>query len=211
MAIRTLLLALLIPIVSWSQDTISVRYKAFKVVYSKSKRYPVKVEWWLTSKMVSCNTRVEREDSFRPDVRLLNFTNVAEDYVNSGYDRGHMFPAADAGCNLRIMQECFFYTNISPQTPQLNRGDWKVVEELTRLEASKKDSVYVWAGGIGDKSKIGIVSVPDKFWKVIYVKKTKEYFAFLFNNNTSKPNGINDNKTTVKNIESLTGYKFDIK
>lgn len=211
MAIRTLLLALLIPIVSYSQDTVNLRYKAFKVLYSKSRRNPVKVEWWLTRKMVSCNTKVEREDSFRPDLRLVSFTNVSEDYVNSGYDRGHMFPAADGRCNLAIMQECFLFTNIAPQTPQLNRGDWKTVEELSRLEASKADSVYIWAGSVGEVKKIGSVSVPDKFWKVIYVKKTKEYFAFLFNNNTSKPNGINDNKTTVKNIESLTGFKFTIK
>jgi len=66
-------------------------------------------------------------------------------------------------------------------------------------------------GSVGEVKKIGALSIPSQCWKVLYINKTKEWFAFLFNNDNSKPNGINDNKVTVKVVEQISGYKFKIK
>jgi DNA/RNA endonuclease G (NUC1) len=68
--------------------------------------------------------------------------------------------------------------------------------------------MHVWCGNIGELKKIGRVSVPTKCWKVIYIKKTKKFKAYLFINNTSKPNGIIDNEVSVLFISKLTGLKF---
>jgi endonuclease G len=106
------------------------------------------------------------------------------------------------------MTESFYFSNMTPQTPQLNRGDWKMVEELTRLETNQYDSVHVWMGSVGEVKKIGGLSIPSQCWKVLYINKTKEWFAFLFNNDNTKANGINDNKVTVKVVEQISGYKF---
>jgi hypothetical protein len=54
----------------------------------------------------------------------------------------------------------------------------------------------------------GTTAVPTHCWKVIYIKKTNEYMAFLFNNNTDKADGINNNKVDLVDIEKLTGFKF---
>jgi DNA/RNA endonuclease G (NUC1) len=97
---------------------------------------------------------------------------------------------------------------MSPQYHSLNAGDWKTVETLTRTLALQYDSVHVWAGNIGEAKKIGRVSVPTICWKVIYIKKTKEYMAFVFDNNTSKPDGINNNKVALDDIQKLTHFKF---
>jgi len=35
--------------------------------------------------------------------------------------------------------------------------------------------------------------------------------AYIFNNDTSKPDGISNNKVTVEEVEKLTGFKFKIK
>jgi hypothetical protein len=43
---------------------------------------------------------------------------------------------------------------------------------------------------------------------VIYIKKTKEWMAFVFDNTTDKADGINNNKVTVADIEKLTNLKF---
>jgi hypothetical protein len=43
---------------------------------------------------------------------------------------------------------------------------------------------------------------------VIYIKKTKEYMAFIFDNNTNKPDGINNNKVDLVDLEKLTHFKF---
>ena len=79
---------------------------------------------------------------------------------------------------------------------------------MTREIASKQDSVHIWAGNIGEIKKIGRVSVPKQCWKVVYTKKTNEWVAYLFDNDQSSPDGINNNKVDLIEIEKLTGLKF---
>ena len=201
-------LLLLISFTVSAQDIVTITHKAYKTTYSKSKQYPVKVEWWLTKRMLGCDVKIKRTDNFQSDPRLPKETNLQQYYNGSGYDRGHNFPAADASCDLTSMVESFFFSNMTAQTPQLNRGDWKMVEELTRIEALQDDSVHVWTGAIGEIKKIGKMSVPKQCWKVIHVKKTNEWFAFLFENDQSNPDGINYNKVDLSDIEKLTGLKF---
>ena len=177
--------------------------------YSKSKKYPVMVEWWITKAKIGCPTPLARKDNFKPDPKLPNETNLLEDYKGSGTDRGHMMPAAENLCQTPAVQdECFYFSNMASQYHSLNAGDWKSVEMLERQISLEKDSVKVWCGNIGVAKRIGRVAVPTKCWKVIYVVKTKEWLCFLFDNNTSKPDGINNNKVNKLDIEKLTGFKF---
>ena len=104
------------------------------------------VEWWVTKAKLECANPVKRLDKFIPDPTLKKESDVAEDYVGSGLDRGHLSPAADARCNARYMEESFFFTNMAPQYPGLNRGQWKNLEEWTRVLAVENDSVIVKAG-----------------------------------------------------------------
>jgi endonuclease G len=167
------------------------------------------VEWWITRAKVNCEKPLARKDNFKPDPLLPLETNLAKDYVGSGTDRGHMMPAAQNLCQTPAVQdECFYFSNMSPQYHSLNAGDWKSVETMEREWAKKDDSVHVWCGNIGVAKKIGKVSVPKQCWKVIYFVKTKEWMAFLFENNTSKPDGIYNNLVDKKDIEKLTGFKF---
>ena len=196
-------------LLSFSQDTVRLTHNKFTTIYSKSKAYPVLVQWWVTKKQVSCPTPLKRNDKFVPDPLLPKETDLLEDYKGSGTDRGHMMPAAQNLCQTPAVQdECFYFSNMSPQYHSLNAGDWKSVETMEREWAKKDDSVHVWCGNIGVAKKIGKVSVPKQCWKVIYFVKTKEWMAFLFNNDTSKPDGINNNLVDKKEIEKLTGFKF---
>jgi endonuclease G len=194
--------------VTFTQDTVTIIHKAYKTTYSKSKHYPVKVEWWATRANLTCAVKAKRGDRFIADPKLPQHTNLQADYSASGYDRGHVFPAADGACDIIKITESFYFSNITPQTPALNRGDWKALEEMIRDEALKYDSIHVWAGSIGVIKKIGTTSVPKQCWKVMYNKKTKEWSAFLFENNTTKADGFKNNKVEVKLIEQITGFKF---
>jgi hypothetical protein len=141
---------------------------------------------------------------------LVSETNIASDYVGSGFDRGHMMPAKSNQCQTQAIQdECFYFSNMVAQYHRLNAGDWKSLETLTRDVATISDSVHVWAGNIGEIKKIGKVSVPKQCWKVFYVVRNKEWFAFLFENDLSNPDGINNNKVSKEDIEKLTGLKFN--
>jgi endonuclease G len=201
-------LLLLISFTVSAQDTVTITHKAYRTTFSKSKRYPVKVEWWVTKAMLSCPTKVKRTDNFGPDPKLPNETNLQASYNGSGYDRGHNFPAADGGCDNTSMNESFYFSNMTAQTPQLNRGDWKALEEMTRYNAQQYDSIHVWVGSVGEVKKIGIVSVPKQCWKVMYNKKINKWSAFLFENDASKADGFKNNEVEVSLIEQITGFKF---
>jgi endonuclease G len=200
---------ILFSIIVKSQDTIRIKHTNYTTVFSKLKHYPVLVEWWITRSKVGCPTPLKRKNNFQPDPLLPNETNLLEDYKGSGADRGHMMPASENLCQTQSIQdECFYFSNISPQYHSLNAGDWKSVETMEKEYAKKEDSVHVWCGNIGVAKKIGKVSVPTQCWKVMYFTKSKEWMAFLFENNTSKPDGIHNNLVDKKDIEKLTGFKF---
>jgi endonuclease G len=201
--------SLLFSILLFGQDVVVLKHTNYTSHYSKSKKYPVMVEWWLTKAKVACEKPMARKDNFKPDPLLPSETNLLEDYKGSGTDRGHMMPAAENLCQTPAVQdESFYFSNMAAQYHSLNAGDWKSVETMEREWAKKEDSVHVWCGNIGEIKRIGRVAVPKQCWKVIYFTKSKEWMCFLFDNNTSKPDGINNNLIDKSEIEKLTGFKF---
>ena len=171
----SLVTLLVISVTLFSQDVLVLKHTNYTSHFSKSKKYPVMVEWWETKAKVSCPNPLPRRDTFQPDPQAIIETDIKADYVGSGYDRGHMSPAASNQCQTADVQiQSFYMSNMSAQTHRLNAGDWKSLEVLTREWASKYDSVRIWAGNIGEIKRIGRVAVPKQCWKVVYIKKTKE-------------------------------------
>jgi endonuclease G len=208
--ISSLTIAILLSLSLKAQDTIRLVHTKYTTVFSKTLKYPVLVEWWVTKESVSCTNPTARVDQFLPDPLLAAETNLAKDYTGSGFDRGHVAPAADNQCfGPNIMKETFYYSNMTPQYPQLNRGDWKKLETVTRDLAKSLDSIKVWSGSIGVQKKIGSLSVPTKCWKVLYIKKTNEWKAYIFDNTALKSDGIENNLVNIKQIEALTNFKFN--
>ena len=200
---------LVISVTLFSQDVVVLKHTNYTSHYSKSKKYPVMVEWWETKAKIACATPLPRKDNFKPDPLLPTETDLVNDYVGSGYDRGHLMPAKSNQCQTQSVQdECFYFSNMAAQTHRLNAGDWKSLETLTREIAAREDSVHIWAGNVGEIKRIGKVAVPKQCWKVVYIKKTKEWVFFLFENDLSNPDGINNNKVLREDIEKLTGLKF---
>ena len=126
-----------------------------------------------------------REDSFYPDPMVTGDPVVHKDYTHSGYDRGHMAPAADMKWSEQAMRESFYMTNICPQNQNLNRGDWNDLEELARDWARKYGNIYIACGPlvsqdyrtIGQNKKIAI---PDAFFKVFLRQTDTSWTAIGF-------------------------------
>jgi len=106
-------------------DEVVIGHMNYKTTFSKHHRYPTHVEWWVTRAKLECKNPVSRTDKFLPDPQLRKDSDIDDDYVKSGFDRGHLSPAADARCNITHMAESFYFTNMAPQYPGLNRGQWK--------------------------------------------------------------------------------------
>jgi endonuclease G len=165
------------------------------------------VEWWETKAKVACEKPLARKDNFKPDPQLPNETNIGQDYVGSGFDRGHLMPAKSNQCQTQAVQdECFYYSNMAAQYHRLNAGDWKSLETATRNWALISSKVRVWSGSVGEQKKIGLVSVPTQCWKVIQV--AGKWHAYLFNNDLSPADGFQNNEVPVAQIEKLTGFTF---
>jgi endonuclease G, mitochondrial len=199
-----LLLILMLSLPLFGQDTISIKHTYYTAAFDTVKHYPVIVRWWVCKNMLDCRERIDRKDAFYKDPLIPKYTALSNDYDGSGYDRGHNMPAYDNECDTLGLKECFYYSNMTPQTRRLNRGDWKEVEDYTRDIVLKYDSVKVWCGSVGSKAKIGDVSVPTQCWKVLYIKKLKSFEAFIFENDTSKSATIASHRTTTTQIKKLT-------
>ena len=111
-------------------DTVTIKHKYYTTTFSKSKHFPIVVKYWLTRAMLSCQKKVKRTNKFRSDPLLPKHTDLDQDYRGSGHDRGHNMAAADCGCDSIGMIESFYYSNICPQTPRLNRGRWKGLKNI---------------------------------------------------------------------------------
>lgn len=113
----------------------------------------------------------ERTDRFREDKKVPSGSAKPSDYIKSGYDRGHLCPAADMAHSAEAMEETFLMSNISPQLPVFNRGIWKSLEKLVR-DWGEKERIYIVTGPVfkDNKGKIGRtgVTVPGFFYKVVY-------------------------------------------
>ena len=147
-----------------------------------------------------------------PDIPAGERTELA-DFRGSGYDRGHLCPAADNKWDARAMKESFYMSNISPQLPGLNRGSWKKLEDRCRRWAAAGGTYYIVAGPVFSDAPAkhigtGRVAVPGGFFKVIYtdVGGKPRAAGFLFDNVEGKTAG--ERIVTVDAVERLTRYDF---
>ncbi|XP_077061025.1 endonuclease domain-containing 1 protein-like [Siphateles boraxobius] len=88
------------------------------------------------------------------------------DYVNSGYDKGHLAPVYQAESQ-SCADATFTLTNAAPQNPSFNRGQWRNVEKTIAefLESKCISPVYIVTGVIpGTEYMNNRVNVPSHFW-----------------------------------------------
>src|SRR5450759_2345792 len=187
-----------------------VKHTYYTLSYSEPNEQAELVYYELTPAFV--NGSQPRKDEFRPDPMVSTGSAQLSDYRGSGYDRGHLCPAADMKLNATSMSETFFLSNMSPQDPSFNRGIWESLEATVRSWAITEGMIYVVTGGVltSNKGKIGSdgVSIPKYFYKVIYDPRGQgRMIAFLIPNEKSeKP--LQNYVVTVDSLESLTGIDF---
>jgi len=157
---------------------------------------------------------VERSNKFLPDPLITPETANTHDYTKSGFDRGHLAPAADMKYSETAMRECFYLSNISPQAPQFNRGIWKKLEEKVRDWASKSNQIFIVTGPILNNhlvNKIGRehqITVPEYFFKaVVDTNKMGNGIAFVMKNQGSQL-PLKTFAITIDSLEHLTGRNF---
>ncbi len=190
-----------------------VRHTYFTLSYNESHEQADWVAYILTRERLQ-KEWVERPDRFESDSRVKTGSAAWYDYKGSGYDRGHLVPAADMAFNLKAINETFLMSNISPQAKDFNTGIWKELEELTRDWAKQNKKLYVVTGPVlsePPKGKIGEsgVSIPRSFFKVLLdlSEPDQKGIAFVIPNEVSyEP--LYKYAVSIDEAEKRTGFDF---
>lgn len=135
-------------------------------------------------------------------------------YKRSGYDRGHLCPAADRKLSKEAFEETFYTSNISPQKHEFNSGIWNKLEQKVRYWTKKYDHLYVVTGGIltdNNLNSIGKekVTVPKFFYKILldYTQPEIKAIAFLLpHEESNKP--LYEFVISIDELEQKTGIDF---
>lgn len=191
--------------------SVEKEYEGFRISYNPETKNPNWVAWELLGNEVEGNA--PRSNKFWHDEELEG-CSYNSDYSRSGYDRGHMCPAADQKWSERAMSDCFVMANMCPQDHSLNTGAWNTLENKERNWAKRDSAIVIIAGPIFEKSDtltIGQsgVRVPGAFFKVMvapYVDKPRG-IAFIYPNMTA-PGNMEQYMTTIDEVEKITGIDF---
>jgi len=176
--------------------------------YSLSYNEQHKQANWVAYMLIKTNlgSGVERSNRFTDDPLVAALCATNADYTKSGYDRGHLAPAADMSWSLQVMKESFYYSNVSPQLPGFNRGIWKKLEEKVRGWAALYDTIYVVTGPILEQGLPTIgpnkVSIPKAYYKALIAPRQQKGIAFLLPNAKSDASVFNFS-ITINALEAI--------
>jgi len=211
------------------KDNYLMKKKYFALSYNNDKGTPNWVSW----RVVKDDLGDARRVPFYPDPDLpRGFRHVLpNDYTGSGFDRGHVCPHSDRASSPEASRATFVMTNMIPQAPNVNQEAWADLEDYLRHLVKEGHRLYIIAGpagkgGIGKHGKAetiaeGKVTVPASCWKVVMVlpegddkddidkvfARTRIIGVIMPNDETVKHHWPRY-RTSVKEVEKLTGYTF---
>ncbi len=195
--------------------------------YDDDLRVPIWVAYELTSD--DANASLTRRDCFRRDPRLSDgVASVCADYEEPVFDRGHIFPSADASRGRFAMTNTFIFSNMAPQHDRFNRGIWARLEGKVRAWAIVADGIYVVTGAVFDRNDDGQrdadadaelmsnrVGIPTHFYKIIlhvrpsgFIDTISILLPHLDENVGSTNTYLRNHITRIDEIEQLTGIDF---
>lgn len=186
----------------------------YAVIHVCAVKNPVAVMERVTPESV--NGPARRRDNFREDTEVhAECRGRLPDYAASGYDRGHLAPAANNTVSIEIMSESFLLSNMIPQNANNNRGIWRILEQQIRDHVrSTGQTVHVISGAIFDPghSTIGnSVGVPTRLFKVIIRSDSDNVTAYLMPNAAIPVRDLPEYQVTVAEVEAATGLTIPLK
>jgi DNA/RNA endonuclease G (NUC1) len=162
-----------------SLKDIKVKNQVFTVTYSQSLEQPLELTYRSTNRPTNVN-RGSMDFKTVPNIRTSN----SEDYAKNVWDKGHLAPAATFSDNMENLSTTFSYLNCALQNQDLNRGEWRLLEEQER-KWDDKENLTVKITLDFDKSCLVIptgATVPKGFTKHIYFETSKRWECYYFLN-----------------------------
>ncbi|XP_048031085.1 nuclease EXOG, mitochondrial-like [Megalobrama amblycephala] len=193
--------------------------------YDQSRRTPRWVAEHLSGQRLQGQAD-RKHCKFKPDPKIPElFTARNEDYLRSGWSRGHMAPAGDNKISEQAMAETFYLSNIVPQNYENNAGFWNRLEIYCRDLTLRFSDVWLVSGPLllpqvrEDGRRIvsyqligeDDVAVPTHLYKVILAQKdsTLALGAFVVPNapvGFERP--LTDFQVSLSDLERMSGLTF---
>ena len=203
---------LAIPQFTKSTKSQVIEHIGYTVSYNEQRRNANWVAYELTGQEVDGTE--PRGSKFIPDPDVKGRQAVDDDYRNSGWDRGHLAPAADMKWSEQAMDESFYLSNVSPQNGNLNRGVWKSIEELTRDNAQRYGEILVVTGPVFTSKKgLGYIGdnrvmIPNAFYKVLLAYDNGYTGIGFYCENVAGKKKLSTYARSIDEIEDITGIDF---
>lgn len=171
--------------------------------------------------------RVSRTNNFRNDPMIPNTGNDSDyfsktltkegkdKYESFGFDRGHLAPSADFRWSSTALSESYYFSNITPQTPEMNRGKWSDIEGFFRAYVYNNPNSYLYvvtAPLLKDNLPVVVkgphkLPIPEYHYKIAVDYDKKMGIAFLVpQRNINYP--IDSYAVSIDSIEKITGMNF---
>ena len=161
----------------------TISHLGYALSYNHQNLTPNWVAYELTAE--EANGQVPRSNCYAEDPDIKGRQATLDDYRGSGWDRGHLAPAADMKWSPQAMDESFYLSNMCPQNQTFNGGSWETTEKMGRRIAKQYGKVYIVCGPIYTNHQFGTigankVAVPDAFFKAFLIESNGTYAAIGF-------------------------------
>jgi len=191
---------------AWLPREAVVRHERYALSFDAARRVPR----WVCWRIEPSTGKVSRAGmGFEPDPGAP-LSPAPSEYAGSGFDLGHMCPAADMASDVESLRLTFLTSNVAPQLPALNRGDWRELEAALRAEAASNAVVCVcgpvWVSATPATIGAG-VAVPDAFFKVAWGGTCGVARAWVMPNRSGNRRP-SDYAVPVEAVERATGLTF---
>lgn len=205
----------------WQNRHRVLRNDGFMLGFSDLRRNPL----WVTYQLLETPDAPigPRPGRFSGDWRTI-LPLEHDHYTGSGYDRGHLAPNyAIARVHGREAQlDTFLMTNISPQTPELNRQLWQRLEQAAMDHfLPLKQELWVITGPVFQNPPLhpqtprlprGFVEIPDAFYK-IFIAPAREHrplkvLAFIMPQQVYGNEPLSQYLVSIRDVENATGLNF---
>ena len=188
-----------------------ISHNYYSLSYSEEHKQAEWVYYKLNSSQL--NPTVKRKNNFRKDPKIIKNSAALNDYKGSGYDRGHLAPAADMKYNSNSMSESFYLSNVSPQTASFNRGIWKKIEKQIRDWSNIYGELIVITGPILQCEGIGEIgtnniTIPKWYYKVVIDPDNYKRNLAILIENTGSFNSVKSFVVTIDQLEEFSGIDF---
>ena len=156
-----------------------VENQVFKVWYNEIYEQPMKLVYTSTNRVKnvdrgSMNFYTEKEVH----------TSDNKDYYRNVWDKGHLAPAATYSDSYENLRQTFSFLNCALQEQNLNRGEWRLLEEQERVWDDEQNLTItvnlVWDEGFEILPSGG--HIPTDMIKHIYFENDKVWRCFEFEN-----------------------------